>query len=142
MIRVESFNDHPNRRIRHDEIRKTARAVFRGEGAADVTLRVIFTGDAAMKRLHRVWLGKPTTTDVLTFPLESGRGKPLDAEIYVNLDQCRRQARDVGVSDRHEIARLVVHGSLHLVGFRDSTPALRRTMSAREDLYLRRLDVR
>ncbi len=142
MIRVESFNDHPNRRIRHDHIRKTAGAVLRAEGAVDVVLRVIFTGDAAMKRLHRAWLGKPTTTDVLTFPLESGRGKTLEAEIYVNLDQCRRQAREVGVSDRQEIARLVVHGALHLVGFRDSTPALRRAMSAREDAHLRRLDLR
>ncbi len=142
MIRVESFNDHPDRRIRHDDIRKTARTVLRGEGASDVVLRVIFTGDAAMKRLHRDWLGRPSTTDVLTFPIESGRGKPLEAEIYVNLDQCRRQARDVGASDRQEIARLVIHGALHLVGFRDSTPALRRAMSAREDAYLRRLDVR
>ncbi len=142
MIRIESFNNHPGRRVRHAEIRKTAAAVLRREGAADALLRVICTGDSLMKRLNRTWLGRRSTTDVLTFPLESGRGKILEGEIYINLDQARRQARDVGVADRNELARLVIHGSLHLLGYDDATPALRRKMTGREDEYLDRLKVR
>ncbi len=142
MIRVDSFNDHPDRRVRHAEIRRTAAAVLRGEGAADAIVRVIFTGDSFMKRLNRTWLKHRSTTDVLSFPLESGRGKPLEGEIYVNLDQARRQARDYGVTDRIEIARLVIHGSLHLLGYDDATPALKREMAGREDEYLDALKVR
>lgn len=142
MIRIESFNDHPKRRIRHGEIRRAAAAVLRGEGAKRACLRVIFTGDALMKRLNRAWLGHRSTTDVLSFPLESGRGRSLEGEIYVNLDQSRRQAPEFGVSERSEIARLVIHGALHLTGWDDATPALRRKMAAREDGYLAALKLR
>ncbi len=142
MIRVDSFNDHPGRRINHAEIRRTAAAVLRGEGAINALLKVVFTGDTVMRRLNRTWLKHRSTTDVLSFPLESGRGKPIEGEIYINLDQARRQAREFGVTDRNEIARLLIHGSLHLLGYDDATPALRRTMAGREDEYLGRLKVR
>jgi probable rRNA maturation factor len=138
-IRVESFNDHPNRRIRHAVIRRTAAAVLRGEGATDALLRVIFTHDAAMKKLNTRWLGRRTATDVISFPLEGSAGATLEGEIYVNLDQARRQAREYRVTERSEIARLVIHGSLHLVGYDDATPALRKRMSGLEDRYLVRL---
>lgn len=136
MIRIESFNDHPKRRVRHAAIRATAARVFRGEGAGDVLVRVICTGDPAMRKLHRDWLGKPETTDVLSFPLEPGRRGPLEGEIYVNLDQARRQARHHRVREPQELARLVIHGSLHLLGYDDDTPARRRRMARREDHYL------
>lgn len=141
-IRVESFNDHPKRRIRHADIKRTAAAVLKGEGATDALLRVIFTHDAAMKKLNTRWLGHRSTTDVISFPLEGSRGASLEGEIYVNLDQARRQAREYRVTDRSEIARLVIHGSLHLLGHDDATPALRRRMSGLEDRYLGRLGVR
>jgi probable rRNA maturation factor len=142
MIRIESFNDHPKRRVRHDAIRKAAAAVFRGEGATDALIRIVFTGDSRMRRLNRTWLGHASTTDVLSFPIEEGGGEGLEGEIYVNLDQARRQAGEYGVSDRSEITRLVIHGSLHLLGHDDATPELRRTMSGLEDRYLDRLRVR
>lgn len=142
MIRVESFNDHPSRRIRRAEVRRTVSAVFRGEGTREALLRVIFTGDAAMRKLNAAWLGHRSTTDVISFPLERGRGAVLEGEVYVNLDQARRQARDYGVTERSEVARLVIHGTLHLLGYDDATPALRRRMAGLEDGYLARLGVR
>jgi probable rRNA maturation factor len=142
MIRVESINDHPKRRVRHAEIRRTAAAVLKGEGATDAVLRVIFTNDSAMKKLNAEWLGHRSTTDVISFGLEGNDGPALEGEIYVNLDQARRQAREYRVTERNEIARLVIHGSLHLLGHDDATPALRRRMSGLEDSYLGRLGVR
>jgi probable rRNA maturation factor len=141
-IRIESFNDHPGRRVRHADIRRTAAAVLKAEGAAGALVRVIFTHDAAMKKLNARWLGHRTATDVISFPLEGRAGAALEGEIYVNLDQARRQARDYRVSERSEIARLVIHGSLHLLGHDDATPALRRRMSGLEDRYLDKLGVR
>ena len=142
MIRVESFNDHPRRRVRHAEVRRAARAVLKGEGTKDALLRLIFTGDAAMRKLNARWLGHRTTTDVISFPLGDDGGGAVEGEVYVNLDQARRQAREYRVTDRSEIARLVIHGSLHLLGHDDATPALRKKMSGLEDRYLGRLGAR
>ena len=142
MIRVESFNDHPGRRVRHEDMRKTAAAVVRGEGRRNADLRLIFTTDARMRTLNARWLGRRTTTDVLSFPFDGDGAGTLDGEVYVNLDQARRQAATERLSERHEIARLVIHGVLHLLGYDDRTPVMKKTMTGKEDGYLRLLDVR
>jgi len=58
------------------------------------------------------------------------------SRIKVSQMKARRQARDYGVAFHAEVKRLVVHGTLHLMGYRDSTPSLKARMSRREDYYL------
>lgn len=141
MIRIESFNAHPSRRIGRAEVRRTASTVFRKEGRPDVRLNVVFIDDAAIRRLNREFLGQRHTTDVLSFPLNDDGDGPLEGEVYVNLDQARRQAGEEKVTLKSEIHRLVIHGALHLVGYDDGTPVRRRRMARKEDEYLRMLKI-
>jgi probable rRNA maturation factor len=137
MIRVQSFNDHPGRRIRHADVRRTVAAVVRKEGRRHADLRLIFTTDARMRTLNTRWLGHRSTTDVLSFPFDDRPAEVLEGEVYVNLDQARRQAATERVSDRNEISRLVIHGVLHLIGYDDTSPAKKKIMTGKEDEYLR-----
>ena len=89
--------------------------------------------------MNGTYLGHRRTTDVLTFPLHEKGSRRLSGEIYVNLDQARRQAREYGVSIREETARLVIHGALHLCGYLDGTPAEQRRMTGRQERYVRSL---
>ncbi len=89
-----------------------------------------------MRELNGTYLGHHDTTDVLTFPLHEASDKELVAEIYVNVDQARRQARTYGVTIRNELSRLVIHGVLHLVGYDDTTKPGKEKMKRREDHYL------
>jgi len=141
MIRVDSFNDHPGRRVRHEDVRRTAAAVVRTEGRRHADLRLVFTNDTRMRTLNTRWLGHRRTTDVLTFPFEDRSAEMLEGEIYVNLDQARRQAARERVSERSEISRLVIHGVLHLLGYDDASPSQKKVMSGKEDEYLRSLGV-
>jgi probable rRNA maturation factor len=81
-----------------------------------------------------MYLNHDFVTDVLSFPLESGR--LLEGEIYVNLDRARAQAGEYGVSQANEIARLVIHGTLHLVGFDDTTAQKAKVMKVQEDRHV------
>lgn len=101
---------------------------------AEVNLVVV--GDRQMARLHRDYMGIGGTTDVLTFNLSDSNSARVDGDIYICLDQARRQARDYHVSLRQEMARLAVHGILHLAGFDDSTEQQRRHMRSLEDRTL------
>jgi rRNA maturation RNase YbeY len=74
-------------------------------------------------------------TDVITFPLETG--KVLEGEIYVNLDRARRQARTYHVSIAEETARLVVHGVLHLLGYDDRSAREARRMTRVQERHVR-----
>ena len=65
-------------------------------------------------------------------------GAPAEGEVYICLDKARSQAADYGVSLASEIARLAVHGVLHLAGEDDKTEAGRQRMEHLESQALRK----
>ena len=85
-----------------------------------------------MSKLHRQYSGVKGTTDVLTFDLTE-RGGVVEGDIYICLDQARRQAKEYHVPQYEEVARLAVHGVLHLAGYSDKTAAGRSKMRTLED---------
>jgi len=92
-----------------------------------------------MARLHRRYLGRRGTTDVLTFPDD---GAPVLGEIVVSVDRARAQAAAVGHALWRELALLVIHGVLHLRGYDDRTPAAAARMHRRAAAILATLDRR
>jgi probable rRNA maturation factor len=88
----------------------TATEEGRTTGAVSVTL----LDDAAIRDLNRRYLDRDRPTDVIAFSL--GDGDALLGDVYVGLDQARRQAADEGVPLEEELVRLAVHGTLHVLG--------------------------
>jgi probable rRNA maturation factor len=99
-------------------------------------INFILIPDRAMSRLHRDYSGIRGTTDVLTFDLTDSAGTPVEGEIYICLDQARRQSRTYRVPLYQEVARLAVHGVLHLAGYDDHSPAAQQKMRQMEDHIL------
>ncbi len=135
MREIRVFYDHPNRTIPRASILRLVRRVLTGEGVPGIDLSIIFISDRTMLRMNRQFLHHQYQTDVLTFPLERSSSK-IEAEIYVNLDQAKRQAAGYAVRFKDEVARLIIHGTLHLTGYRDDSPGRRAKMRKREDQYL------
>ena len=75
----------------------------------------LLTGDRELRRLNRVFLGKDYPTDVLSFPEVDTAGPSL-GEIAISVTQAADQAREYGHSVEDEIAILMLHGVLHLLG--------------------------
>lgn len=134
MIRVFVENAHSRYRVSSRETAATARAVLESEGSRYRWVSIVFVTDAYSRKLNKKYLSHDYPTDVLAFRLEET--EPLEGEIYVNLDRARTQARHYGVSFMNEVGRLVIHGLLHLVGYRDSTVLLKKKMRQKEDEYL------
>jgi probable rRNA maturation factor len=126
-------NAHPQYRIPRKETLRAVRSVLRGEGSQYQMLNVVFINDRRSRRLNREYLSHDYATDVLAFRLDDG--SLLEGEVYVNLDRARVQAREYGVGFRDEIIRLVIHGLLHLLGYRDSTHGSRARMSKKQEEY-------
>ena len=115
------------------------RAVLRGERRQAV-VSVTFVGRDRMRALHQRYKGEPRVTDVLAFELPQPGGR-LAGDVYVCVWQARRQARAHRVSAREEALRLVVHGTLHLLGW-DHPEDDTRDQSAmwrRQERYVRSL---
>ncbi len=135
MISVRVFNTHPQHRISSRGTLLVARSVFRSEDIRSALVNMIFINDARMIRLNGTFLSKWRRTDVLSFPLNTA-GENIEGEVYVDIDQARRQARDYNVTYKNEYSRLIIHGLLHLIGYRDNTIRLRKNMARREDSIL------
>ncbi len=81
---------------------------------AEVSLTLL--DDAAIQALNRDHLAHDWTTDVLSFALYDS-DEPVLGDVYIGLDQAVRQATESGVRVEEEVARLAVHGTLHVLGF-------------------------
>lgn len=93
--------------------------VLRAEGVREALVSLAFVTTRAIARLNRRHLGHPGSTDVIAFGFTAaGKAKPklLVGDIYIAPVVARRNARAVGVGVREEIARLIVHGVLHVIG--------------------------
>jgi len=121
------------------EIEALARRAFlaaltaAGYDRAAAEVSVLLTGDGEIAELHGQYLGVACPTDVMSFPSRGeGRGiepeikgAPDDAflgDIVISEDTARSQALEYGNSLESEIALLIVHGTLHLIGYDDQDP--------------------
>jgi probable rRNA maturation factor len=127
-------------RPRRDDIRAIVDRVLDREGVAG-GIEIALVGERTIRRLHRDWLNDDTVTDVISFPW----GKPVpgpDAsgvavgEVIVCVPVCECAARSLGVSLHDEIARMLIHGILHVVGYDHDTPVKNRRMRAIERRHL------
>ncbi|MBK6626770.1 MAG: rRNA maturation RNase YbeY [Flavobacteriales bacterium] len=102
--------------------------------------RVCFVamGSKALLAYNRTYLRHDDHTDVITFPVESSNGA--NGDVLMSLERIRENAAEYGVSARHELHRVMVHGLLHLLGHTDRTKAQKAAMRALEDKYLAWLD--
>ena len=108
--------------------------VMHGENFVAQEVNVIFVNNAMMKKIHREYFQDYSVTDVISFRFNTG--KNIDGEIYVCLDQSRRQAQFYKQTFTQETSRLILHGTLHLIGYDDATTKQRAAMKAKEDFYL------
>lgn len=98
-------------------------------GPPDARVEVAFVSEEEHCARHEAFLGDASPTDVMAFPYGDA---DLFGEILVNREMCLREAARRAVPVRGEALLYVAHGALHLLGFRDDTPAARRSMRAAE----------
>jgi probable rRNA maturation factor len=126
--------NHPHLRFPSKEIFRTVKSVYTHEGEEIPVLAIICTYNRFIRKINREFLGHDYSTDVIAFPLGNDGG--VEAEIYINLDAARNQAKKYRVTYTHEVRRLLIHGALHLIGYDDRTQREKEKMHACEELYL------
>jgi probable rRNA maturation factor len=111
---------------------------------ADVFL--LFTSDADMQVLNRVWRGKDTPTNVLSFPtvdmaLPDGESAPL-GDVVLAIETVAREAAQQGKTLGDHTSHLIVHGILHLLGYDHETDPEADAMENEERRILARLGIK
>jgi rRNA maturation RNase YbeY len=114
------------------------RQVAEGEGKRLGDIACIFCGDEYLLSLNKSYLMHGYYTDVITFDYSAGGA--IAGDIFISVDRVRVNAEEYGVSFRSELCRVMVHGVLHLCGYRDSAKAERSLMEEKENFYLNILE--
>lgn len=104
-------------------------------------VQLVIVNDEHMGQLNSTYRNKEGTTDVLAFDLGSTPGQPSSGEIYISLPQAKQQAISLTVPLLEELARLSVHGLLHLAGWVHDTPAQLRAMERETEVFLDAIDL-
>lgn len=94
-------------------------------------IAVVLTDDTTSRSLNRRWRRIDRATDVLSFDYGTREGR-VSGDLVISLDRLRAQARRFRVTPGEELARLVIHGALHLAGHDHHAAGPRRVMRALE----------
>ena len=102
-------------------------------------VNLIFTSDIYVSNLKKEFFSKNQWTDVIAFPMHTKNEKSVEGEIYISMPTAKENARLYKQSYGKELARLVIHGSLHLLGIEDDTNEKKEKMSKIEEHFLKEI---
>lgn len=119
---------------------ETIKKLFAALECSDAHASILFTDDREMRSLNKQYRGKDKATDVLSFaaldvelPKALRKHAPrMLGDLVISVDTLLRQAKEYGVTPKEELLRLLIHGTLHLLGYDHEN------VSAREAQRMRR----
>jgi probable rRNA maturation factor len=114
-IAVDVARDGVRIPLSEERVREIVRAVCGKERVRSALISVTFVSNPRIAAMNRKFLGHGGATDVITFELEPAAGVAM-GDIYIAPGVARDNAASAGVGVREELIRLVVHGTLHVLG--------------------------
>jgi rRNA maturation RNase YbeY len=95
-------------------------------------LNIVFCSDAYLLNINQQHLSHDYYTDIISFDLSEKRGI-LQAEIYISIDRVKDNAKTLGAPFYQELHRVIFHGLLHLLGYKDKQASDQKRMRKAED---------
>ena len=106
-------------------------------------INIVFCSDDYLLKLNEEYLGHDTFTDIITFDFSSSgfageaiEDKTISGDIFISVCRIKENAKMFHVEQSTEKHRLIVHGVLHLLGYKDDTPKNKKIMTEQEEIAL------
>jgi len=97
-------------------------------------INIIFCDDAFLLIKNKKYLNHSSLTDILTFDFSTG--KSISGDIFISTERVKENATKYKVPFKNELNRVLIHGILHLLGYKDKTEKEKKIMRKKEDFYL------
>ena len=123
MIEINNINSEE---IDLQRINNLAQSFLDKHGLDNKLVSIAFISKAEMRKINRNYRDKDKNTDVLSFTEEKG-GNYL-GEVLINYDKIKEQAKDFKNSNEKELDFILVHGLLHLLGYKDENKKDKKEM--------------
>jgi rRNA maturation RNase YbeY len=136
---INFFNENTQFVLRDKRIlRAWIKNAIELEGKIGRSLNFVFCDDDYLSELNIKYLKHNTLTDILTFPQEE-KFNIISGDIFISIPRIKENALLYNVAFSEELHRVIIHGVLHLVGYKDSTKSEKAEMKGKEDFYLSKL---
>jgi len=117
------------------KVRQWIKDTVAAEGYQLDELTYIFCSDAYLLQINQQYLDHDTFTDIITFD-NSTEKKTVTGDIFISIDRIRENAAKFNQTVANELHRVIIHGVLHLLGYKDKSAADSKKMTQMEDKYL------
>lgn len=134
MIEFDSLTDFELQD--QERIRSWIEDVIKNEGYELGELLFVFCDDTYLHKINLEFLKHDTLTDIITF--DYNMGKQVNSEIFISVERVEDNALDFSVTFEKELHRVMIHGILHLCGYKDESPQEQKTIRAKEDEALQK----
>ena len=101
-------------------------------------LNIIFCSDNYLLQINKTYLNHETLTDIITFD-HSETNNEIEGDIFISIDRVKENALSYNITFKEELLRIMIHGVLHLIGYKDKSENEKQEMTEREDIYLNKL---
>lgn len=101
-------------------------------------INYIFCSDKYLLDVNKKYLNHDYYTDVITF--DYTENKTVSGDIYISIDTVNENAKEYSKNSQHELFRVMIHGVLHLLGYKDATDEEKQEMRNKEDFHLKNID--
>ncbi|WP_072877748.1 rRNA maturation RNase YbeY [Salegentibacter echinorum] len=129
MINFHSENDFE---LEHEEaISAWIKKVISSEGKSLGEINYIFCDDDYLYKINLRFLKHDTYTDIISF--DNSQEDELHGDIFISTDRVTENAREYNVDFSEELKRVIIHGILHLCGYKDKTESEATLMRQKED---------
>ena len=117
------------------KVKKWIKATIEKEGFELQELNFIFCSDEYLLGINQQYLNHDTYTDIITFD-NSEVEKQIVSDIFISIGRVKENAKTFKNSEFDEVCRIMIHGTLHLLGYKDKGKAAKTLMTQKEDEHL------
>jgi len=117
------------------KVKKWVKETIEKEGFKLQELNFIFCSDEYLLGINQQYLSHDTYTDIITFD-NSEEEKLIVSDIFISIERVKENAKTFKTNDFDEVCRIMIHGTLHLLGYKDKGKAAKTLMTQKEDEYL------
>lgn len=106
------------------------------EGKQSGEISFVFCSDDYLLDINRQYLDHDYYTDIITF--DYVEGNLISGDVFISIDRVKENADVFKVSFENELNRIIIHGVLHLLGYKDKDSKQKEVMTGKEDYYLQK----
>jgi probable rRNA maturation factor len=138
MGKISFHSHHINFKLSHKRaVGNWLKELINKENKKTGAISFVFCNDEYLLTLNNEFLQHDTLTDIITF--DYTENLIIKGDVFISIDRVNENADKFKVTFQHELLRVIVHGVLHLCGYKDKSLEQKTIMRGKEDFYLKKV---